>query len=191
MKCGTAKANWAESVQGWGEGGIGEIRSDLAFVCLFFRACSVGLNKPLRNHHGKKKQLCIVPGPASFWNTGILRNKLVISCKTMRRKKAPCHLISVFIGRSSQPASDSKPKPSGNVSVGDDHIPGNVTASCSPVGWGLLQALLWLRAGLEEGSHSQSSVCHAVTPLLPVFGPMVNLTSGISPGKCPCCQAVD
>lgn len=34
----------------------------------------------------------------------------------------------------SHPASDSKQKPSGNVSVGDNHVPRSLTSSCSPIG---------------------------------------------------------
>lgn len=147
----------------------------------------MGLNQSLRNHHGKKKQLCIVPGLASFWNTGILRYELGISCKTTRRKKPLCHLIGVFIGRSH------------SLRLSRSHLgmflwvtttsQGSVTASCSPVGSGLLQALLWLGVGLEEGSHSQSWLCQAVTPLHQGF--WANPPSGISPGACPCYEGVD
>lgn len=96
----------------------------------------MGLSKSLGNHHGKKRQLCIIPGPASFWNTGILRNKLVISCKGTRREKALCHLIGYL--QRGLTACCWLP--------GEDHIPSrchSILHSCgmriapgSPLAWG-------------------------------------------------------
>lgn len=132
----------------------------------------MGLNKSLRNHQGKKKQLCIIPGPASFWNRGILRNKLVISCKGTRREKAQCRLIGVFTGRSH------------SLQLTPRWAPHSQEVSQHPALLWVRIALLWLGAGLEEGRHSQNSVCHAEPTQ------WVHLTSGISPGTCPCCQGV-
>lgn len=82
-------------------------------------------------------------------------------------------------------------KPSGNVSVGDEHIPRKPHSILQPCGTGLLQALLCLGWVWKKEAQPEFSGSCCDTPFPEVFGPIVPLTSRISPGTAPAVQGVD
>lgn len=133
-------------MQGWNEGRRDDIWSCI-YLCWFFVGYSVVPDKSL--------SLEWISGFTLFlyqlnFGTGIGGISLRSYAKPWRRKRHPAIWLCIYREVVTHPASDSKKEPSGNVSMGDDRIPGSPTSSCGPVGLGLLQALFWIVVALEE-----------------------------------------